>query len=269
MNHKVFVVPHDFTPVADNALNHAIATAKIVNARIYLLHVVGKLKEIDAAEAQLKKVIIEKKSDVELVPSVRVGNIFEDIGDFAAEHHAELIFMGTHGMTGWQQITGSRAMKVIVNSDVPFVVVQEKKIGVNGYDNIVVPLDLNAETKQKLGYVANIASYFNSHVHVVIPDEKDPIFKSKLKVNIKFAQKFFEERSLNYDISFIDHEDFEKSVLKHSEKINADLIAIMNINKGGILPGLITKPEEYLLTNDANIPILILNPTVNISSMFY
>ena len=103
----------------------------------------------------------------------------------------------------------------------------------------------------------------------MIPDEKDPIFKSKLKVNIKFAQKFFEERNLNYDISFIEHEDFEKSVLKHSEKINADLIAIMNINKGGILPGLITKPEEYLLTNDANIPILILNPTVNISSLFY
>ena len=47
MNHKVFIVPHDFTPVADVALNHALATAKIVNARIYLLHVVGKTKEID------------------------------------------------------------------------------------------------------------------------------------------------------------------------------------------------------------------------------
>ena len=38
MNHKVFIVPHDFTPVADVALNHALETAKIVNARIYLLH---------------------------------------------------------------------------------------------------------------------------------------------------------------------------------------------------------------------------------------
>ena len=47
MNHKVFVVPHDFTPVADVALNHAIATAKTVNARIYLLHVVSKTKEIE------------------------------------------------------------------------------------------------------------------------------------------------------------------------------------------------------------------------------
>jgi nucleotide-binding universal stress UspA family protein len=145
MNHKVFVVPHDFTPVADNALNHAIATAKIVNARIYLLHVVGKLKEIEAAEAQLKKVIIDKKSEVELVPSVRVGNIFEDIGDFAAEHHAELIFMGTHGIKGWQQITGSHALKVITHSEVPFIVVQQKEIGETGYDSIVVPLDLNAE----------------------------------------------------------------------------------------------------------------------------
>ena len=57
MNHKVFIVPHDFTPVADVALNHALATAKIVNARIYLLHVVGKTKEIDDAEAKLKKIV--------------------------------------------------------------------------------------------------------------------------------------------------------------------------------------------------------------------
>jgi nucleotide-binding universal stress UspA family protein len=266
MNHKVFVVPHDFTPVADNALNHAIATAKIVNARIYLLHVVGKLKEIEAAEAQLKKVIIDKKSDIELVPSVRVGNIFEDIGDFAAEHHAELIFMGTHGIKGWQQITGSHALKVITHSEVPFIVVQQKEIGETGYDSIVVPLDLNAETKQKLGYVANIAQYFNSKVHVVIPDEKDSIFRSQIKVNIKFAQKFLGEKGISYDISFLNPKSFEKEVLKHAESVGADLITIMNLNRSNLLSGLISNPEEYLLTNEANIPILILNPRKNISA---
>lgn len=266
MTHKVFVVPHDFTSVAETALNHAISTAKIVNARIYVLHVVTKHKEIDEAEEKLKKIIIAKNSDVEIIPSVRVGSIFDDIADFASEHHAELIFMGTHGVKGWQQITGSRALKVIAHSDVPFIVVQGKEIGDTGYDSIVVPLDLNKETKQKLGHVANIATYFNSHVHVVIPDETDEIFRAQIKVNIKFAQKFFSERNINFDISFLAPKNFEKEVLKHAEAVKADLITIMNINKANIFSSLVSNPEEYLITNEANIPILILNPVQTISS---
>ncbi len=266
MNHKVFIVPHDFTQVADVALNHALATAKIVNARIYLLHVVGKAKEIDEAEANLKKIIDKLDTTIDIYPTARVGNNFEDIGDFAAEHHAELIFMGTHGVKGWQNITGSRALKVVSNSEVPFIIVQGKEIGNSGYDSIIVPLDLNQETKQKLGYVANLANYFSSHVHVVIPDEKDSILRSQLKVNVKFAQKFFSERKIKYDISFLNPDDFEKEVLKHAEKEKADLITIMNLNKPSILSAVKTNPEEYLLTNEANIPILILNPERKISS---
>ena len=34
MSKKSFIVPHDFTEVADCALNHALASAKIVGAKI-------------------------------------------------------------------------------------------------------------------------------------------------------------------------------------------------------------------------------------------
>ena len=109
MKTKNFIVPHDFTDVANVALKHAIATATPLGANIYLLHVVSKNKEIAEAEEKLNNVIKDFDSGVSIIPSVRVGNIFEDIGDFAAEHHAELIFMGTHGTHGWQRLTGMNA----------------------------------------------------------------------------------------------------------------------------------------------------------------
>ena len=93
---------------------------------------------------------------------VRVGNIFDDIGDAASELGVSLIIMGTHGASGWQKITGSYALKVITNSSVPFIVVQDQLMNDTGYDSIVVPLDLNNETKQKLEMVASIAHYFDS-----------------------------------------------------------------------------------------------------------
>ena len=116
MSAKNFIVPHDFTTAANVALDHAIATAGPLGADVYVLHVVSKEKDIKDAENKLTALINEYRTDVSLIPSVRVGNIFDDIGNFAAEHHSELIFMGTHGASRWQKIKGSDALKVITNS---------------------------------------------------------------------------------------------------------------------------------------------------------
>ncbi len=261
MQRKSFIVPHDFTQVADCALLHAIKTAKIVDADIYVLHVVSKPKKITEAEESLQKVIKNIDNEgVNIMPAVRVGNIFEDIGEFAAEHHAQLIFMGTHGAHGLQLLLGSHALKVITNSSVPFVVVQEKKPLDTGYDDIVVPLDFNKETKQKLVLVANMASYFNSRVHVVIPDENDEFLRNKMNTNIAFAKKFFEEREIELVVSLQPSAGFDKEVVRYAVAQDADLIAIMNLQKNSILGLLGSNYEQYMITNDAQIPVLMVNP---------
>jgi nucleotide-binding universal stress UspA family protein len=263
MKNKTFIVPHDFTPVADNALNHAMATAKIVNARIFLLHVVSKEKSIKDAEQKLNDLITKIDSTLEIIPIVRLGNIFDDIGDFAAEHHADLIFMGTHGQHGWQHITGSHALKVITHSTIPFIVVQEKGIKESGYDDIVVPLDLNKETKQKLAYVANIALYFKSRVHLITPDESDEFLRNQVVANIQFAQRFFKERKIEVTTTLAPPSGFDKEVVKHAIQVDADLIAIMNLNKNNLLGVITANYEQYVITNDAQIPTLIVNPIEN------
>jgi nucleotide-binding universal stress UspA family protein len=261
MEKKRFIVPHDFTEVAENALNHAIATAKPLNAEIFVLHIVPKESNIRDAETKLQGVISAfESSGVKLIPSVRVGNIFEDIGEFAAEHHAELIFMGTHGAHGWQHITGSHALKVITSSSVPFIVVQEKGIKETGYDDIVVPMDLNKETKQKLTIVANLASYFNSRVHVITPDETDEFLRHEIMANIQFANKFFSERGIDVTTTLAPSSGFDKEVVKHAVHLDADLIAIMNLNKSNFLGTITANYEQYIITNDAKIPALVVNP---------
>jgi hypothetical protein len=54
---------------------------------------------------------------------------------------------------------------------------------------------------------------------------------------------------------------FEKEVVKHAVTINADLIAIMNMNRNNSLFGNIaSNDEQYIITNEAQIPVLIINP---------
>jgi nucleotide-binding universal stress UspA family protein len=268
MKTKTFIVPHDFTPIANNALNHAIATAKTLNGQVFVLHVVPKEKNIAEAEIKLVELLKSIDTTVPLIPKVRVGNIFDDIGDFAAEHHAELIFMGTHGTQGWQHLTGSNALKVVTHSNIPFVIVQEKGINETGYDDIVVPLDLHKETKQKLAIVANLATYFKSRVHVITPDETDEFLRHKVKANIQFANRFFSERGIEVTATLAPSSGFDKEVVKHAVSLDADLIAIMNLNKNNLLGVITANYEKYIITNDAKIPTLIVNTIEGLSSVF-
>jgi len=260
METKTFIVPHDFTSVADNALNHAIETAKTLDAQIFVMHVVQKEKQIAEAEIKLKALLDSIGTTVKLIPRVRVGNIIEDIGEFAAEHHAELIFMGTHGASGWQHVTGSNALKVVTHSDVPFIIVQSKGVKSTGYDDIVVPLDLNKETKQKLAIVANLATYFKSRVHVITPNETDEFLRKKVQANILFAKRFFSERGIEVTTKIVPKSGFGKEVVKHAVVLEADLIAIMNLNRNNILGGISANSEQFIITNEAQIPTLIINP---------
>jgi nucleotide-binding universal stress UspA family protein len=268
MKQKTFIVPHDFTNVGDVALAHAIATAKLSDTVIQLLHVVSKEGDIKEAINKLDLVISNfSNQGVTLIPNVRIGNIFDDISDFAAEHQAELIFMGTHGATGWQHIVGSHALKIVTNSHVPFIIVQDKAVKVTGYDTIVVPMDLHKETKQKLSIVANLAKYFNSKVHVVTPAETDSYLKHQVESNIMFANHFFKERGIEVTATVLPGSGFDKEVVKHAASVDADLIAIMNLNRSSFLNAITANYEQYIITNDALIPTLIVNP-VQTSSIY-
>jgi nucleotide-binding universal stress UspA family protein len=257
---KTFIVPHDFSPVADRALQHAVVTAKFLHAQVYVLHVVAKQKDIASAEKKLAKHIAPFGDATTIIPRVRIGSIFEDIGEFAAEHHAELIFMGTHGAHGWQHVTGSHALKVVTSSSVPFIIVQERELKDAGYRDIVVPLDLQKETKQKLAIVADLATYFNSRVHVITPEETDDFLRHKANTNIQFARKFFTERKIEMALKTVDSQNFKEEIVKFAEETNADLIAIMNLNKNSLFGTLLANHEQFIINNEAKIPTLIVNP---------
>lgn len=260
MKTKTFIVPYDFTAVANIALNHAIASAENISADIILLHVVSKNKDVESAHSRLEEIIGKQSSTVKIIPNIRIGNIFEDIGDFAAEKKADLIFMGTHGIQGWQHFTGSNALKVISNSTVPFIIVQESSKIHSQYKNIIVPLDLNKETKQKLVYVADLATYFNSRVHLITPEETDNHLKRQISSNVLFANNFFNERNIEVTTKIVSPTLFDKSVVKHALSLNADLIAFMNMNKNNLLGIVSANSETYLLNNEAKIPVLVVNP---------
>lgn len=268
MNKETFkvLVPHDFTSVADCAISHAAQVAKSYNGDVYLLHVVSKQKEIEPTREKLKEIVLkaESKYGVNMHLVVRIGSIFEDIGDVASEISAGYIVMGTHGARGMQKILGSHAIKVISHSKVPFIVVQEKEpSATDTYDDIVVPIDHADVTKQKLKIAASIAKHFKSRIHIFADSESDEFLKKKLNQELSFAKKYFDEKNLAYEIDRAVEGDgnFKKQLVRHAAKMDADLIVIVNTQEGALLPDFFGSDEQEVIANDAEIPVLITNPT--------
>jgi len=263
MNTKL-LVPTDFSEVAQSAMQHAIKFSEIINADVVLLHVVSSRDEVEEAKEKLSKEITlgnSISSSCNLISFVRIGNIFEDIGDVAAELGISLIFMGTHKASRWQKLVGSRAIKVISSSPVPFIVTQEKLMNSSGYDNIVVPLDLNVETKQKLELVAKIAHYFDSQVHLLTNDDSDEFIKTKLKANQVWASNYLESKDIKNSSHLVDQADsLTEGIFKLSKEVDADLIAIMNLEDETVLGLYENTFQEEIVANELKVPVLCVNP---------
>jgi nucleotide-binding universal stress UspA family protein len=262
---KRILVPTDFTKVADCAMNHAAGLAERTGAEINLLHIVAKASDLDEARMKLDLEVERAKrwsERVKVKQQLRVGSVYDEIGNTASEIGAELIIMGTHGMRGMQFLTGSRALRVITNSMVPFIVVQERNIRKDGYSDIVVPLDLQKETRQKVALVADMAKYFDSKVHVITPRENDEFLHKQLENNIRFAKQYFGERDVELEatIADVDSKHFVNAVIRYATDIDADLLTIMNLAQGNIFGVLGVPYEQEIITNEAMIPVMLMNP---------
>jgi nucleotide-binding universal stress UspA family protein len=266
------LVPTDFTSVAKTALNHAIKIAEIMNGEIVLLHVVERDTKSEEARVKLDPIAesVSKEHNIPTVGKVVTGNIFEDIDKVADYEGARLIIMGTHGRKGIQHITGSYAMKVITSSTIPFLVVQDKIVP-KAYQNIVFPIDFRAETKQKISLTASMASQLGAKVHIFAEYDDDKFDKQKIENNVTYTKKFFAKNGIDYVVEQADGKgDFVKQIIRYSASINADFITVLNLNYRSIT-AFLKNLEEELITNEAQIPVLMVNPSsdfINKSPLF-
>jgi len=260
--YETIVVPHDFTPIGDFALENAAVISKAMENGIILLHIVKNASDIPAAEKKCADIAnaFFKKNFIKPSFLVREGNIFNDIGDIAEEVNANLVVMGTHGVKGVQKFTGSWALKVIVKSKVPFIIVQglpeSKK-----FEKIVFPIDIRVENKEKNNWVSYLANYYHAKFYFLKQDVKDKSFKAKVQANTSFAKKFFQSREIDFEMHTAPgKKKFAKETVDFAKQINADLILIMTTRDINLADYALGAAEQQIIANKEKIPVMCVNP---------
>jgi nucleotide-binding universal stress UspA family protein len=269
---KPVVVPWDFTPVAENALAHAVKISRMVGNEISLLHIVDPgIKP--AAEGE-KKVLLQhvadengKKYNMHINGEIAKGSIFTAIADFVNEKDASVVVMGTHGMKGMQKLTGSWALKVIVKSKVPFIVVQEPPADQERYHAIVFPVDYRKENKEKTKMAIYMGKYFDSKIHILVTVSTDSNLIKKTKVNLNFAIKYLIQNNIEYQIHEISKGNFAQQTIDFAQKINADLILIVTTKNITFADYMVGASEQYIIANSSKIPVCCVNPRASFAKV--
>jgi nucleotide-binding universal stress UspA family protein len=272
INNKPIVVPWDFTPVAINALLHAVKISRMVENDICLLHIADpgiNPKAVAEKTARLKQVTEEysKKYNIPITFHISKGSIFTAIAEFVNEKEATFVIMGTHGMKGMQKLTGSWALKVIVKSKVPFIVVQDPPEDQERYHSIVFPVDFRRENKEKMKMAIFMGKYFESKIHLLATENTDKNLLKKTNININFAIKYFIQNNIEYEIHKVPRGNFAEQTIDFAQKINADLLLIMTTKNITVADYVMGASEQFIIANSSKIPVCCVNPKVSFAKV--
>ncbi|MDX9848315.1 MAG: universal stress protein [Tenuifilaceae bacterium] len=272
-NSQRLIVPWDFTHVTENALLYALKIGSFTdNFSIDLIHVVeaggmfskGKLTEKEAVE-KLKSdaARIKEKHNIEVRPVVQEGSIFHTISEYAFDVEADMVIMGTHGIKGVQKLTGSKALKVIAGSNVPFLVIQDAPKEGRIFENIVLPLDYRLNEKERLRWAIRTSHQFSSKVHIMLPHATDAGIQKKVNYNLAFAKKHLEANDIVTEVhSASKNANFSDEIIKLAVDIEADLILIMTTPNLDFTDYIFGAQEQYVIANNAKISVLCVNPAM-------
>jgi nucleotide-binding universal stress UspA family protein len=278
-HNKVILIPTDFSEACGNAISHGVKLAKSMGCTVRILHVINKetkafLKKreagVDYIEFRLKeyKRYYEKKYTVAIQTLAIEGSIFETINQVAKDIKATLMVLGTHGKIGLQHVFGSYALRVVIDSPVPVIVVQKRHFR-SGYHHIVFPISNELEPRQKVQWAVTISRLFNSTIHLYRAKETDPVLNNRLDIITGQITKVMDEKAVPFTLTVAEKPaNFAKQVLSYSSKSSADLIMIMTEPNYDVQGFSYSKWSEALMFNTAQMPVMCINP-FNLGSYYY
>jgi len=246
------LVPVDFSEKSEYAVKMAAKIGENIEAEIYLLHLVelpsgivdmgvGSNFSIPESMMYLRKVkekILKLKAtyfngDQIVKYSIKFQNPFEGIRDFVKKINANLIVMGSKGVSDFEEmIIGSNTEKVVRTSTIPVIVVKadSKKFK---FKKLVFASNYDDENKVAFVDFLNFAKQFKTEIHLLKINtassfENSFITKEKIKNFIKDFDMPKNKIHIHNDESVV------KGITNFAKEIEADLIALNTHGRSGL-----------------------------------
>jgi len=283
------LVPIGFAEQSILALEQAVNIAKITDSELFLLTVVEEpstmqklFSSYKESQEQLKEQVREKLealqekycSDLSRDSDcmVSVGAIYEKITEVADMIGASLIVMGTNGaeIETRKKFIGSNAYNVVRSAPCPVITIKGKEHRL-GCNTIVLPLDLQKETREKVTTAIQYARFWDAEIRVFsVLLSNDEFVKGKLQRNLEQVEQFIVDKGVKCQAELVSVSDvsLSQAVLNYSEKVNADLVMIMTQQESDFTLYFLGSTARSII-NESDIPVMCVRPVKKLDTTSY
>jgi nucleotide-binding universal stress UspA family protein len=249
---KRILVPTDFSPNADKALNFAIQLAKQAKGEIFLVHSIEFGMFEEDKENILEKMALISKSvydneSVTITSTIYSGSPVNAILDVINKLNTDLVVMGTMGNAAFKEkIFGSKTADLIGKCPVPV---------------LVIPLLSDWKIPSKILLAAvKLAELFSASIQVAIFTDADSDFAEEYSEHENKIAAFRDLLKTKYEaieihaVHLAGHY-FIESIEKWVAENNIDIL-IMLTHKRNILQSIFNRSMTKKMSYHTNIPLL-------------
>lgn len=271
---KKIIVPIDFSEYSEYALEAAAILAKKNNAEIFALHMLEMSDAILTAsnDGPKPKILFflklaQQKFDdflnkdylegVTVTRLVKHSKVFSEVSEVAQEHNADLIVMGSHGVSGFTEVfVGSNTEKVVRHSKLPVLVIKQKPSNLS-FETVIFPSDFaekSVDVYQRV--LKTLGDMSNVHLlYVNVPGEN---FKSTAEME-KTVANFLMKAEGNMNnlnkVHYVSDYSIQQGIMNFANLFGADLIVMPTHGRKGLAHFFEGSISEDL-ANRANLPVM-------------
>jgi hypothetical protein len=264
MELKKLMIFDDFTEAANIAAQHCYQIAALSKAEVVSLHVVSDNEDLDWAEKKCVEQIKKMKNYDESVPFQPLAtklNLFQGMNKWLEERNIDITFMATHGKKDIQFLTGSHALKLIFNAEIPTMVVQHKT-PLRPYRNILLPVFGHQNEMQfPINALKSIGELFGAKLMLLTPASKDAAEKEEIQQTVAWLRSGLVDSfsAINVKESNQSEKNLSKAVSAAIGEGNFDLIAIViGAKHHRDISEKNKKFIQSIITNEEHLPVLCL-----------
>jgi nucleotide-binding universal stress UspA family protein len=271
---KPIIVPTDFSPIADNALQYALDLAKQYQLDIQLLHVVQfstpdvanivyadslqeLVKEATKKMEEKKATLQEANPTVLIEAKVEAGILLDSLEDLCNEINPILVMMGITGSgTGMDKLIGSNAIAAMHHLHTPIMIIP-KESTFSPLQKICFACDLkNVVQSIPIGSIKLFATLFQAKVHILNIDFHHQNMTGKTLEEYNTLESMLDD--IPHEFHFVEDEHTPLAIDSFCTKNKMDLL-IMVPKKYSFVKALFHTSQSKSMAYASHVPILNLH----------
>jgi nucleotide-binding universal stress UspA family protein len=221
------------------------------------------LQKLNEIAEQLKV-----KYAININTSISKGNPAEEIEVAVNNYKIDLVIMGTHGASGFNEyFIGSNAHKTIKRCHCPVITVQvdSKKLG---FHDIVLPVENTYHSLEKVNKTVDLAKLYAAKIHLLgVQHNQEETAIKQFDLMLENVEKVIKHAGLSHNKTIVNGDNLAEQTLKFAEKAGADLIVVLTDHESELNDSILGALAKQMV-NHSKIPVMSIKPKEGIYSAY-